>query len=592
MAIQITREEYQKKFGIDPFATAQPEEEQPVAQTPQPTKKPMMDRVASGLTTVFGGKYIGEAIGTQIAKLRVPKEQRQFISKGPTGRQLAGDVLQSAALFTPVGRIAKGISTGARALGVAKGAAAIGKIGAGATAGAAFDVASNLQEGRKATDLGVGTAIGAAIPAAGVAKNVALRFSGRQAPRIINSLIKPLAKDFSYGKNPGRAVAEEGIVANNFDDLITKITESRQKVGQQIGQLGQKLSQSPVLKVSSSLEPLNVAMKTAASQNNPTLLNRLANVKDAITNVLEPAVDDAGKIGIRKVGARKLENLTFSEVRDILGEIGDMTQFTGNHSDDKLVNSALKQVYGQIKEVSLKAARELDPQTAKQFEKLTEKYGDLSSAQIAAKYRDKIVERSNLIGLNPTTVGVGSALVGAIASGGAAIPAILAGVGGAALNKLAQTPAFKTRLAVMLAQKSPEEVGFLFKKIPALRRFFPKGGPVSPGDRLLQTKTGQKVEAGVAGYIKDPKLGMSIKDVTKKLTPDQRSAYAGLKNLSSADFKNRAGKVNLDNFGEVDDLISKIESGKATAQDFRAADELLNMHGKTQKAERTKLFKK
>jgi hypothetical protein len=153
--------------------------------------------------------------------------------------------------------------------------------------------------------------------------------------------------------------------------------------------------------IGDALMPLDEAMRTAASQNNPTLLSRLSNVKKAITTVMEPAVDEAGNITIKEVGTRQLNGLTFAESRDILGQVGDITQFTGNPSDDKIVNSALKQVYGDIKQASVEAADNIDSTLATQFRQLTEKYADLSSAEIATKYRDKIVQRTNLVGLSP-----------------------------------------------------------------------------------------------------------------------------------------------------------------------------------------------
>lgn len=498
-----------------------------------------LSRVGRGIGGILGGSKIGEAIGTQIAKRTVPKEQQQFVPPGPSGRELAGDALQIASNFIPVGRLSKGIATGAKALGLARGVSAVGKIGAGLATGAAVDVAQNLQEGRKATDLGLGTALGGAIPAAGVAKNMMVRFGERQAPRIINSLIKPLAKDFSYGKNPGRAIAEENIVANNFEDLATKINQTRHKIGQEIDALGNKLSTKPILNIRGSLSSLDEALKQAAAQNNPTLLDRLGNVKDAITNILEPGIDDAGKTVIKNSGTRNLDGLTFSEARQILGDIGDMTQFTGNPSDDKLVNSALKRIYGSIKEQTLNAADSINPTAAKRFRQLTEKYADLTSAEVATKYRDKIASRSNLVGLSPQIAGIGTGLITLAATGGAATPAILLGLTGGVMDKLMASPAFKTRLASVLSKKAPEEVNLLFRKVPALQKFFPKGSPVSPGDRLLQTEAGQKLESGVKDYIADPKIGMSIKDVT-----------SGFKNIKG------------DDLGEIMDFIDDVGGKK------------------------------
>lgn len=501
----------------------------------EPKKTSFMDKAknfAMGFNTfvkegkivdVLGGEAVTDTFASEIAKIGRTQEEKDMISASqPTLGQTAGSALSLGSLFAPVGTAAKALTTGARALGITKGASAIGKIGTGLALGETVDVAQNLQEGKTGAEAftpGIGTALGGAIPTAGVAKNVVARFGNRQAPRIINSLIKPLAKDFSYGKNPGRAIAEEGIVANNFDDLITKIRTTRQKIGQEIGTLGDTLSSKPELNIRNSLSPLDEAMKNAAAQNNATLGSRIQNVKRAIIEKLEPSVDDAGNFTIKSTGQRNLEKLTFQEVRDILGEIGDMTQFTGNPSDDKLVNSALKQIYGNIKQVSLQSAEKTNPELAKQFRKLTEKYADLSSAEIAAKYRDKIVERSALIGMSPQVSGIGAGIITAVASGGAAIPAILAGASVSVLQKLAQTPAFKTRLAAILSKMTTKEVSNIATKVPALKTIFPEIGKLTtPGDMFMQTNTGNKLSAGLMNYLKDPKLGASVKRL--KITPD------------------------------------------------------------------------
>ena len=483
----------------------------------RPPEKSFLEKTATVLDTIFGGGKVGEAIGTQIAKARAKPEEKQFIEEGPTTGEIAGSALQSAALFIPGGKAASLATKVVGKAGIKTGASAIGKIGTGAIAGSVFDVASNLQQGKtgaQALTPGLGTAIGGAIPGIGVAKNVLVRFGDKQAPRIINSLIKPLAKDFSYGKNPGRAIAEEGIVANNFDDLIDKIRTTRQSVGEKIGQLGDSLSTQPILQVRNALNPLDEAIKTAASQNNTSLLQRVNNVKRSLTEVLEPTVDSAGNIGVVSVGSKNLENLTFKQVRDLLGDIGDLTAFTGNPSDDKLVNSALTRVYGQVKGASLEYARNINPKLAKEFEKLTEKYADLSSAEIATKYRDKIVQRQSLVGLSPQTVGIGTGLITAVATGGATIPAILAGLTGGLVDKLAQTPGFKTRLAYMLSTKTQPEVNFLFKKVPALKEFFNTKKGLTPGDVILNRAKESKNKTG--GFIKiGPKVVKEVDNLTK-----------------------------------------------------------------------------
>lgn len=563
---------------------------------------PIGTKIASGLDMVFGGGKVGEAIGTKKVKndilsgkgvveadysklspnaierlnakgvpttLQGQRQENASQVIGPTKGQVLGSALQSASLFTPVGGVAGGLTAGARGIGLKTGASALGKIGSGLIAGEVFDVASNLQEGKtgvSALKPGLATGIGGAIPATGVAKNVIGRFGERQAPRIINSLIKPLAKDFSYGKNPGRAVAESKIVANNFDDLVTKIGQARQSVGEDIGALGRRISTKPIVNIQDSLLPLDEAMRTAASQNNTTLLTRLGNVKRALTTVLEPSVDDAGNIVTKEVGKRKLTGLTFSEARAMLGEIGDITQFTGNPSDDKAVNMALKKIYGSIKEETLNVADKTNPLYSKQFRINTERYADLTSAEVAAKYRDKILERSNLVGLSPQIAGIGTALITMLATGGASTPAIIAGVTGAVVDKLASTPAFKTRVAALLAKKSPQEVGAIMKSLPWLQKFIPKGGAISPGDRLLETKAGQAAKTGLSNYVKDPQVGLSVKNITKNISSAEKGTLRDFMDLVAGEY-NPGEKMSKQLSKDAQDIAQKYGFNKAFSSD-------------------------
>lgn len=443
-------------------------------------------------------------------------EARQF-SPMPTRGEMAGAIGNTALLAYPGSTVAKGV-TGVAGKVLGSGAAKLaGSVASLGGAGYGFDVSSNLLEGKtgmEAAKPGFGTALGA-IPLVGAgasaAKGGIQKIGAKQAPRIINSLIKPLQKDFAYGKNPGRAVAEAGIKANSFEELVTKISQSRQKAGQEIGDLGKKLEGKVVLNLQDTLLPINDAMETAAKQNNATLLQRLNSVKQSITEMLGKGVDEAGNPVIVSNGARNLEAASFKDAREMMRSIGDVTAFTGNPSDDKLVNSALKRVYGKMKERTLQGAEAADPAIAKMFRKATEKYSDLTSAEIAAKYRDKILERQNIMSFGQTTVGLGGALATAIATGGAAVPTILAGMGAAGLQKALSSTTFKTRLAAWLAKVPASEKGSILQRFPQLQSVV---NTRTPGDVFLDSKLGGKLKEGVKNM--KGKGGLSLQDVTKQ----------------------------------------------------------------------------
>ena len=331
--------------------------------------------------------------------------------------------------------------------------------------------------------------------------------------RIVNSLVKPLLKDFSYGKNPGRAIAEERIVANNFDDLVSKISAKRQEIGTKLGTLSETLDKEAVTKglsidLTNVLNPIDDAIAKAYEmpRTNSALMNRLEDLKKDIIKSEAPAGGPTwteflkGKMGpamkkygnhgeavkalsveYKKLGqevpTRKLSGLTFKETLDIKRKIGDATKWTGNASDDKAVNAALKKVYGRIKETTNSKAGEVSPARAFNLRKLNEKYADLTSAEIAAKYRDKIIERQNIVSLQGHIGALGMGLLTFVQTGGQAIPAIIAGAGGAALDKALGSTAVKTRIAAWLAKATPQQIKAIETKAPgfaaAIQRTFP-----------------------------------------------------------------------------------------------------------------------
>lgn len=480
MVIKITREEYQKKFGTTPNLSSPPSEvNNTTSPQPSPTQTPESGTFAtgfakSGLQLFKGLSQIGTKMGNAILPKSLELEdlyseeslQKSKAEGGFRGKLLskenleagegeklgkfAGEVAQFAlplSKVSKVGQVAAGASRLQKLIGVAKQAATEGFVSAGVTTAQQGEINNETRDVALLSTL---------FPVAGkVIKSTAQVFKNpKNGGRVINSLIRPLAKDLSYGKNPGRAVAEEGIVAKNFDDLIAKISERKEQVGGKIGLMLDNPEVNKIkLDISDALTPLDEAYKEAlkAPNSNSTTLPRL---KGAINDILGLSFDEKGN----PIMQRRLKDITPKEAFEIKQIISKMTKFTGNHSDDSTVNKALKMSYGSIKEKINKSV----PGIAK----LNEKYADLGSAKIASEYRDKIMERQNMISFGGKMVGGTSAIVTAIASGGAALPTVIAGLGGAGLEKALATPAVKTRFASWLAKATPEEKQRLIKKAP------------------------------------------------------------------------------------------------------------------------------
>lgn len=323
--------------------------------------------------------------------------------------------------------------------------------------GVSAGTVASLQQGdinKESRDIAI---VSSLFPGLGkLATTAKLKIGQKSASRIINSLIKPLKKDVSYGKNPGEAVAREGIVANSLDDLETKI---QSKLDTRINELNKKLAESNVVvNAQNVMTPLDDAIKVAVKQNNPSLVNRLQKTRQALTDELDLVADEQGLESIQSVGVRNLTNMTAEEATRFKRDIGEITAFTGNPSDDKLVNGALKRVYGNVKGEIEKVLPSVKP--------LNDRIANLISAKTATKYRGEIAERQNLIQFTPKVVGT-TGLLTSIATGNP-LPFIVS-LGEIGLQKALETPKAKTELAKWLISASKENKAELFQKAPWAR---------------------------------------------------------------------------------------------------------------------------
>lgn len=356
---------------------------------------------------------------------------------------LVGDVAQFVIPATQVAKAQKGMSLAKKIVGQA-----VSDTGVQA-----------VREGELNKDVAETAILSLAFPAAIAGGQMTLKKAlGKSdgAAKIINSLIKPASKEFSYGKNPGKAVAEEGIIAGSLDELVNKIDDVIQGKSQEYKNLVQQ--SGAVVNVSDAFSPIEDAIKTAVKQNNQGLVNRLNTIKLALTNNLGSTIDDAGNEVIKSMGAKQLDNLTADQLVDLKREIGELTSFTGNPSDDKLVNKALKSIYGNIKSKIDEAV----PGSSS----LSEKIASLISAKTATANRINILERQNLGNFTGKVLG-GAGVLSTIFTGNPV--GALIGLGAAGIENAMGTPAFKTRFAKFISGATQSQKDELFKAMPGLR---------------------------------------------------------------------------------------------------------------------------
>lgn len=299
---------------------------------------------------------------------------------------------------------------------------------AGAIYGGAYSNKDNLGLDQKAIMNRIQGAAGGALTG-GILSSLGKAFS---SGGVINKFIGTRKKDFLFGRNPGQAVADEGIIAANPEDLSSQISNKLSQYGQQINDVVSKSSKN--INISDSIKPFDEAINKAATNNEQDLVNRLNDVKTAITNKLGI---DAGTGKIQIQGNRNISSLSPLEATEIKRIIGEKAKFTGNPSDDKLVNNVLRQAYGTIRRQIEEAVPEVSS--------LNQRYADLKVANLAIARKD--FTKTPIVGL---LGGVGrGALGGFIASHGNPIGAAIGSIAEPLLERATNNARTKTIQAMI-----------------------------------------------------------------------------------------------------------------------------------------------
>ena len=397
--------------------------------------------------------------------------------------QLAGN---AALMATPIGEggaLAGGVvgATG-KALGLGKGAtnlAAQATKGAveGGTAAAAYGLDNGEPDSLEGywNDVMGGAAIGGALPLAGAGISKALR-AVDLPEKIINGLLGPSTKLFSYGKNPGKSVAELGVTGKNMEDLTQNIWAKRDEIGKGLSDTIKAAMKkgAGTIATGSELAPLTHAIEEAkkAPNINATLITRLEGAKEDLEGLFNKVageskgVKNATEIANQLIGRKdfiKSEDIAannrklnpedaitdLDKAQEFKQTIGKLTKWTGNGSDDAVVNKALKQVYGGIRgkmEASMEKVMTKEEFAA--YKKANEHYANLTSAGSAAEHRQAV----------QLSKGIGDFSDSVVAGGGA----LLGGVPGAVIGyigkKATEDPWVASHIASILSKSTPEEV--------------------------------------------------------------------------------------------------------------------------------------
>jgi uncharacterized lipoprotein YehR (DUF1307 family) len=423
-------------------------------------KQQLQNLVQSNLQTLKQG---GQDVSALEKEVLTPRETiATTLGAGLTALTGSGSTLTGAARSalgkTSVGTLSKfpklvpGVE---KALTVGKGVVPRAVEQAGI--GAGFTASENIRAGRDiGENVGTGALVGAALPFGGLgASKIGSKVAparNKLAQRYIDSLIKPLLRDFSYGKNPGKRIATEGITFNSLEDGVIKVAQRKSEVGSEIDQaVNNFIYKNKPTDISHVIKPIEeeIVKLSKSPRTNQNAIKRLVDVRDDLLGVSDGVI------------TKDLSNMTLPEIVQFKKDVGALTKFTGNASDDAVYNKALKRVYGMTKE----EANKINPR----LKELNERYADLLTAENAIKYRDKIASRQNIISYPSKTV------TGLLAGGGVVTlnPAlIVAAVLNVGVEKALSSSAFKTRLAKWLATSTAKERNTIIRDVPVMKNIF------------------------------------------------------------------------------------------------------------------------
>jgi hypothetical protein len=247
------------------------------------------------------------------------------------------------------------------------------------------------------------------------------RFVSRTIPHgQITRLIRPMAGDLKFGKDPAAAILSEGITANTLEDLGNKVSDRLTSVGKQLDAEARKYPNKTV-DLRTALKPLDNAMSEAAKSGDRSLFTKLHEIKTELTLNWKPFRTAKGEVILRPTGIRNLrmnpaDALAFKRI------VGDRIRW----SEDPLTgeaNKALGAVYGQVKDATNAAVPGL--------KELNEKYSDLVGAAKSIQRRLPVEARNAHWSLSDIALGAHS------------LPLAIT-------RHIARTPAVRTRTAAGL----------------------------------------------------------------------------------------------------------------------------------------------
>lgn len=601
---KYTFEELQAQ-GAKPVSTPAP-----VAPAEQP-KKDWLSTAAGITDAIFGAGKIGEYIGTKYAEAKATPEERAAVAefgsdtfKTPSKGEMLGSAAQAAVNFLPVGRIASGLTKVANKVVPfvgSKAAKFAGNVGAGAATGYGYDVSTNFaQDKEDKFTPGIGTLTGGTIPfvppvfkAAGKVASEGLGVS----TGVGQGAIKRGAQATAAGGEEAKAfrdamrgnVSPENIVEEARGALGQIIKDRTDSYRKQLGELKTNVKEfktdSIVEKYNRMLDDYGVTFTEdglpdfSRSPGLGRYEKDLMNISKVLQNwgtregdntvvgidKLKQVIDDfrIGSADSRKFDAfvTALRNEAKTIVKNEPGYnklVGDWENSTGlikeiqrglSLGDKAQTDTAFRKLTGV-----LRTNNEFRKSLADELDALTK--GTLT-AKVAGQQMSELMPRG-LSRIVTPALGVGGAF------------------GGVGIVPLLQAALFTSPRIV---GEILSALGYGASKIKQIMQIIAPKGFQFPGDMLLDTAQGQKLEKSLIASAKNPSMGLSTRVSSGLSNPEKDVLLKKLQGLDS-----QAAVVNGQVDLEISDTIDRLKDaaekkGGLTEMEFAELNSLLKGKG-------------
>ena len=175
--------------------------------------------------------------------------------------------------------------------------------------------------------------------------------------------------------------------------------------------------------------------------------------------------------------ARDLTQTGYENAVSLMKDVQAHTQWTGNPSDDKILNVTGQKVQQSLRNIMNNAADKADPQLGVQIRNLNQRFGDLMGAAGAISHREIVAQRNNIFNLGQK-IGIGAGVIGSLATGilsgdwGKA-GLVLAGEAGLlGLSKIGSSTAVQTKVAKFLDMLGPSQREGILNSTPILKNLY------------------------------------------------------------------------------------------------------------------------